>query len=265
MLEQKRKEEEAEARKRADSAKLERERLESETEAKALAPAGKAEEALSHALLDQLASVQQERDQLQCSNNELHKLCEQLRDDLHRAAEAISNLKVNAADQEEKRLRWEEDARRVEEEESNLLAATKLDMDMQMTNLRDSMQAQIDALEAELIEERESSMNQQRELQRRIEEATTRLSSSESEMMAMSSKKEAKAMKQLQAAEKAAAKAVVLLDKKDEEVQQLQKVIADCEAYSIVLYFPPLIFIVLLHSWMHSFLHLANPKKCARR
>ncbi len=41
------------------------------------------------------------------------------------------NLKEHTADQEEKeRLRWEEEARQAEEEESNLLAATKLDMEM---------------------------------------------------------------------------------------------------------------------------------------
>ena len=126
-------------------------------EAKALAAqryeAKLAKEVQSHTLLvdklneearavsDQLALVQEERNHLQRSNNELQTLCEQLRDDLHRAAEAISNLKEHAADQEEKeRLRWEQEARRAEEEESNLLAATKLDMEMQMTNF-----AQIDA------------------------------------------------------------------------------------------------------------------------
>ncbi len=40
-------------------------------------------------------------------------------------------LKEHTADQEEKeRLPWEKEARRAEEEESNLLAATKLDMEM---------------------------------------------------------------------------------------------------------------------------------------
>lgn len=47
--------------------------------------------------------------------------------------------------------------------------------------------------------------------------------------MALASKKEAKATSKLQATEKAAAKAVALLDKKEEEVQQLQQVITDSE------------------------------------
>ena len=100
-------------------------------------------------------------------------------------------------------------------------------MELQMTNLRESMQSQIDSLEEELTEERKSSMNQQHALQLRLEEAMARISASESEVMALASKKEAKATSKLQAAEKAAAKAVALLDKKEEEVQQLQQVIAD--------------------------------------
>jgi low affinity Fe/Cu permease len=72
-------------------------------------------------------------------------------------------------------------------------------------------------------------MNQQHALQLRLEEAMVRISASESEVMALASKKEAKATSKLQAAEKAAAKAVALLDKKEEEVQQLQQVIADSE------------------------------------
>jgi len=98
-----------------------------------------------------------------------------------------------------------------------------------MTNLRESMQSQIDSLEEELTEERKSSMNQQHALQLRLEEAMARISASESEVMALASKKEAKATSKLQAAEKAAAKAEALLDKKEEEVQQLQQVIADSE------------------------------------
>ncbi len=98
---------------------------------------------------------------------------------------------------------------------------------MQMTNLRKSMQAQIDSLKGELMEEQTSSMNQQHALQRRLEEVTVRLSALESEVTALASKKEAKATKQLQASEKAAAIAVALLDKKEEEVQQFQQVIAD--------------------------------------
>jgi hypothetical protein len=184
----------------------------------------------ARAVSDQLSLVQEERNHLQRSNNELQTLCEQLRDDLHRAAEAISNLKEDAADQTEKeRLRWEKETRRAEEEESNLLAATKLDMELQMTNLRESMQSQIDSLEGELTEERKSSINQQHALQRRLEEAMARISASESEVMALASKKEAKATSKLQATEKAAAKAVALLDKKEEEVQQLQQVITDSE------------------------------------
>jgi hypothetical protein len=89
------------------------------------------------------------------------------------------------------------------------------------------MQAQINSLEGELMEEQTSSMNQQHALQWRLEEATARLSASESEVTALASKKEAKATKQLQASEKAATTAVALLDKKEEEVQQLQQVIAD--------------------------------------
>jgi chromosome segregation ATPase len=64
-------------------------------------------------------------------------------------------------------------------------------------------------------------------MQRRLEEATSRLSASESEMTAQLVKKEAKLTKQQQASEKAASKAASLLDQKEEELQQLQAVIAD--------------------------------------
>ena len=98
------------------------------------------------------------------------------------------------------RLRWEEEARRAEEEESNLLAATKLDMEM---------------LSRRVIVggTKKLSMNQQHALQLRLEEAMACISASESEVMALASKKEAKVTKQLQASEMA--------------VQQLQQVIAD--------------------------------------
>ncbi|KAL7535029.1 hypothetical protein ACHAXR_006221 [Thalassiosira sp. AJA248-18] len=176
----------------------------------------------------QLALVQQERNQFQNSNQELQTMCEQLKEDLHRAAETISTLRESAADQEDKeRLRWEQEAKRVEEEESTILAAAKADMEKQVSNVRESMASQIKSLELELIEERKLSVDQQHELQQRLEEATARLSMSESEMSALLSKKEAKSAKQLQASEKAAAKAVALLDKKEEEAQQLQQVIAD--------------------------------------
>jgi hypothetical protein len=185
---------------------------------------------------NQLTHVEKERDQLQSSNQELHTMCEQLRSDLHRAAETISKLNERIADQEEEeRIRQEQEAQRVEAEETNLVAATKLDMEMQIAHVRESMQAQITSLEKELIEERKLSVDQQHELQRRLEEATARATSSESEMKALASKKEANLAKQLQASEKAAAKAVTLLDMKDEEVQQLQQVIADSE-YSIVVF-----------------------------
>lgn len=157
-------------------------------------------------------------------------MCEQLRNDLHRAAETISKLNERIADQEEaERIRQEQEAQRVEEEESNLVAATKREMEVQITHIRESMQAQIHSLEKELIEERKLSVDQQHELQRRLEESTARISSTESEMKALASKKETNMTKQLQASEKAAAKAVALLDKKEEEVQQLQQVIADSE------------------------------------
>ena len=179
---------------------------------------------------NQLTHVEKERNQLQISNQELHTMCEQLRSDLHRAAETISKLNERVADQEEEeRIRQEQEAQRVEEEETNLVAATKHDMEMQITHIRESMQAQITSLEKELIEERKLSVDQQHELQRRLEEATARATSLESEIKALASKKEANLAKQLQASEKAAAKAVALLDKKDEEVQQLQQVIADSE------------------------------------
>ena len=77
------------------------------------------------------------------------------------------------------------------------------------------------------MEERTSSMNHQHAFQQRLEEATVRLSASELEVTALTSKKEAKATKQLQASEKAAATAMALLDKKEEEAQQLQQVITD--------------------------------------
>jgi chromosome segregation ATPase len=179
---------------------------------------------------DQLAHMEEERNQLQSSNQELHTMCEQLRNDLHRAAETISKLNERIANQEEEeRIRQEQEAQRVEEEESNLVTATRREMELQITHIRESMQAQIVSLENELIEERKLSVDQQHELQRRLEEVTTRLSSSESEMKALASKKEANLAKQLQASEKAAAKAVSLFEKKEEEVQQLQQVIADSE------------------------------------
>ncbi len=89
-------------------------------EAKALAAqqyeAKLAKEVQSHTLLvdklneearavsDQRALVQEERNHLQRSNNELQTLCEHLRDDLHCAAEAILNLKEHTTDQEEKEI-----------------------------------------------------------------------------------------------------------------------------------------------------------------
>ncbi|KAL7442371.1 hypothetical protein ACHAXH_006362 [Discostella pseudostelligera] len=177
---------------------------------------------------NQLAHVELERNQLQSFNQELQTMCEQLRNDLHRAAETISKLNERIADQEEtERIRQEQEAQRVEEEESNLVAATKREMEVQITHIRESMQAQIHSLEKELIEERKLSVDQQHELQRRLEESTARISSTESEMKALASKKETNMAKQMQASEKAAAKAVALLDKKEEEVQQLQQVIAD--------------------------------------
>ena len=148
-------------------------------------------------------------------------------------------MKESAAEQEEKeRLRWEQEAKRVEEEESSMLTASKQAMETQITYVRESLQAQINSLEIELEEERKLSLTQQHELQQRLEEATARLSMSESEMKAQISKKEAKTAKQLQASEKAAAKAVALLDKKDEEVQQLQQVIADSKSLRLKNVFP---------------------------
>lgn len=122
---------------------------------------------------------------------------------------------------------WEQEAQRVEEEESSILATAKVDMETQVSHLREAMQSQINSLEKELIEERKLSLDQQHELQQRLEEATTRLSSSDSERKALVSKMDAKMTKQLQASEKAASKAVALLDKKEEEVQQLKQDIAD--------------------------------------
>ena len=146
---------------------------------------------------------------------------------------------MSAAEQEEKeRLRWEQEARRFEEEESSLLAASKLDLENKMSHLRESLEGQIRSLECELVEERKLSVDQQHELQQRLEEATARLTMMETEMSALRSKKEAKAAKQIQASEKAAAKAVALLDKKEEELQQLQQVIADSEYANHYLSFP---------------------------
>jgi len=176
----------------------------------------------------ELAQMRHDHSQLQMSNKEYRTTCEQLKDDLYRAAESISKLKVAAAEQEEKEmLRREQEVQRVADEESSLLASAKLDMETQLTHLRDSTQSQINSLERELVEERKLSVDHQREMQLRLEEATVRLSSVESDRKAQESKKEAKTAKQLGASEKAAAKAVALLDRKDEEVVQLQKVIAD--------------------------------------
>jgi chromosome segregation ATPase len=153
---------------------------------------------------------------------------EQLKTDLHRAAETISELRITVAQQEEdEKQRQEAEALRVEQEESEMIASVKSEMDKQMAQLKDSLNAQIVALESELEEERKSSVHHQHDMQRRLEEATSRLSASESEMTAQLVKKEAKLTKQLQASEKAASKAVSLLDQKEEEVQQLQAVIAD--------------------------------------
>lgn len=148
-------------------------------------------------------------------------------------------MKESAAEQEEKeRLRWKQEAKRVEEEESSMLTASKQAMEAQITHVRESLRAQINSLEIELEEERKLSVAQQHELQQRLEEATARLSMSESDMKAQISKKEAKTAKQLQASEKAAAKAVALLDKKEEEVQQLQQVIADSKSLCLKNVFP---------------------------
>lgn len=181
---------------------------------------------------NQLVQVQQERDELQSSNEELGTMCEQLKADLHRAAESISQLKVSISEQEEKeRIRWEQEARRLEEEESSIIITAKQDMDSQIVQVRESYQSQLDLLEKELVEERKLSVDQQHDLQQRLEEATARISMSESEIKGQASKKEAKTARQLQQSEKAAAKAVALLDKKEGEVKQLQQVIADSKFY----------------------------------
>jgi chromosome segregation ATPase len=175
-----------------------------------------------------LVNVERERDSLLHSNQQLKETVEQLQSDLHRAAETIAELRMTVAQQEEdERQRQQKEALRVEEEETAMIAAVKSDMQKQMAQLRDSLNAQIVSLENELDEERKSSLALQHEMQKSLEEATTRLLTNESEMTAQLSKKEAKFTKQLQAAEKAAAKAVALLDQKEEEVQQLQAVIAD--------------------------------------
>eukprot|EP00956_Cyclotella_meneghiniana_P019384 scaffold33193_cov70-Cyclotella_meneghiniana.AAC.1 len=175
-----------------------------------------------------LTSIQYERDTLQTTNQQLEEMTAQLKTELHRAAETISELRMKVAEQEDdERRRQQQEAIRVDEEETAMVASIKTEMEKQMAQLKESLNTQIASLESELDEERKSSVEQQHELQARLEEATSRLSASESEMTAQLVKKETKLTKQLQASEKAASKAVALLDQKEEEVKQLQTVIAD--------------------------------------
>ena len=81
--------------------------------------------------------------------------------------------KVSADNQEKKeRRRWEQEARHVEEEESSLLAASKLELESKTSQLPESLEVQIRSLELEIEEERKQSVEQQRGLQQRLEEAT---------------------------------------------------------------------------------------------